>query len=129
MRYLKLDPFVLLAVLVGLGVLITSSVQAQEPLDTPPAHTSGAKGVWQPVQQVLERLDFAWAEEALQRPAVAAFMSEQGLALNQASGDRDVRLGLSWQLEEHPQAVEALQNDGLTAPSQAGLWLRLQRRW
>lgn len=128
MRLFKLDPLVVIAVVVGLGAVVTSTAQARQPDNVAPLHVRGAQLVLQPVQSVIEDLDVNWSQEADRfMPMGAAFFSDDGLALNPQRRDQDAALSLGWQPLARPEQVRAVAP--LDAQPRPGVYLRLQRRW
>lgn len=128
----RLDPLLVLACIVGLGVLVTTSVQAADDQATAATHQSEATFALKPVAALMDGLDLHWVERAVESPAVGAFFSDEGLDLSNRRNAQDMGVSLSWQArqDESRQAAEMKEwGTGHVEAERPGLYLSINRRW
>ena len=99
-RLRRPDPLVVLALLVGLGVVLTTSVQAgtgAQELERPdPRHAVSAGFALHPAKAFAQRLDLHWLSNALERPGVDQLLKSQRLDMGKPFGRNGPELNLSW---------------------------------
>ncbi len=134
-RFRRPDPLLLLALAVGLGVVLTTSVQAAGPVASMPARAAleaqGARAALVPVQRLAGRLELHWLEKPLDAAAVNELLEDQQLTLVPA-GRRRLGMSLSWrEAEAARRALDdtARLGTGGPNPNRAGLYLNIGRRW
>jgi hypothetical protein len=130
--YRRVDPLLVLACIVGLGVLVTTSVQAADDQGSAVLHQSEATFALKPVAALVNGLDLQWVERAVEHPAVGAFFSDEGLDLNDRRNQQDMGVSLSWQARQDDSRQAAEMKDwgtGHVEADQPGVYLSINRRW
>lgn len=134
-RFRRPDPMLLLAVAVGLGVVLTTGVQAAEPVAPMPARAAleaqGARVALAPVQRLADRLELRWLEKPLDAGPVSELLENQQLTLVPAS-QRRLGMSLSWREAEATRRAfddTASLGTGGLGQDRAGLYLNIGRRW
>ncbi|WJW75903.1 hypothetical protein QVG61_02095 [Thiohalobacter sp. IOR34] len=134
-HFRRLDPLLLLAVLVGVGVVLTTSVHAAAPGDAETEQAlrlGGARLALQPVQGLAEQLDIQWLNQAVTRPELERLVRGGQLDLGQPFGRKGVQMGLSWsepaEVRRQRRVLDAVGTGAI--PEQAsGLYFSISRRW
>ncbi|WP_297527723.1 hypothetical protein [Thiohalobacter sp.] len=134
-RFRRPDPMLLLAVAVGLGVVLTTGVQAAEPFASMPARAAleaqGARMALAPVHRLADRLELRWLEKPLDAAPVNELLEDQQLTLVPAR-QRRLGMSLSWrEAEATRRALDdtALLGTGGPGKARVGLYLNIGRRW
>lgn len=133
-RLRRPDPLVVLALLVGLGVVVTTGVQAAtsaEELKRPdslPAASAGFAG--HPAKAFARRLDLHWLSNALKRSGVDLLLTSQRLDMGKPFGHNGPELDLSWS----PGLPAPTLNDsefgvGAVSTDQPEIYFTLRRSW
>ena len=99
-RLRRPDPLVVLALLVGLGVVLTTSVQAgtgAQELERPDSSSAASAGfALHPARAFAQRLDLHWLSDALRRSSVELLLTSQRLDMGKPFGRNGPELNLSW---------------------------------
>lgn len=132
-RLRRPDPLVLLALLVGLGVVVTTTVQAEPASGTePPSNLqeAGTQLALHPVRGLAERLDIRWLNTTLERPEVGQLLVKRRLGIGKPFGDKGPELKMSWRPRVRT-AVAASGDSGIGAFSSGRptIYFSLHRSW
>lgn len=131
-RIRKPDPLLLLALAVGLGVVLTTTVQAAPP-DMPRENqlqVAGTQWALRPVKGLAERLDMHWLNTALDRPAVNRLLSRQPLGVGKPFGGDGPELSMS--LRPRIAATARMAGDsgiGAAPSERPDIYISLRRSW
>ena len=133
LRIRRPDPLILLAVLVGLGVVLTTSVQAGtvQGLEQPDElREAGTRLALHPVKGLAERLDLHWLNSTLERPAVNRALKHRRLGMGMPFGRKGPELNLSWRPKLRTLAP-ASGDSGIGAASveRPTVYFSLRRSW
>jgi len=133
-RLRRPDPLVVLALLVGLGVVLTTSVQAAtgaeelERADAQPAASAGF--AVHPAKAFAQRLDLHWLSDALKRSGVELLLASQRLDMGQPFGHNGPELDLSWRPGvSTPTASGSEFGVGAVSTDQPEIYFTLRRSW
>lgn len=129
----KPDPLMLLAVLVGLGVVVTTAVQAEtsgEQERIGPLREAGARLALKPIKGLAERLDMLWLNTALDRPATYQLLKQRGVGIGKPFGHKGPELSLSWRPKM--RSIDAAGDDfwiGAASAARPDIFVGLRRSW
>lgn len=125
----KLDPLLLLALVVGLGVVVTTTAQAA---DTTMSNLkeAGAQLAIKPVQGLAERLDIRWLNTTLENNGVRQLLMKQRLGMGNPFGAKGPELNMSWRQKVSSTAAAAGDSGiGAVAVDRPNIYFSLQRSW
>ncbi|MFN2309325.1 MAG: hypothetical protein ABR553_06255 [Gammaproteobacteria bacterium] len=135
-RIRKLDPLLLLALAVGLGVVVTTTVQAESPANPPEGTAAGqsqvtvARWALRPVRGLAERLEMHWLNRTLERAAVEQLLSHEPLAIAKPLGAKGPELSLGWRPRLGDAAAQAGDSGiGTLSSERPDIYIGLRRRW
>jgi hypothetical protein len=131
-RTRKPDPLLLLALVVGLGVVLTTAAQA-EPVESAEAdrfHEARARLALSPVRGLAERLEMHWLNNALERPAAGRLLAHKPLEVGRPFGADGPALTLSWR-PRIAGTARAAGDSGIGAVSakRPDVYISLRRSW
>ncbi len=136
----KPDLIAVLALVVGLGVLISMRVQAQEALAVSSLEglaglpVEGARMAVSPVRDLAGRLQLRWVEERLADESVADFVAGSGMYLNRPHRTGDGVVRLRWRAPGSFRDAERAARDmgaslnGPRAP-RTGIFITFDKHW
>lgn len=132
-RLRKPDPLILLALLVGLGVVLTTTAQAgsADGLDqSRNLQEAGARLALKPVQGLAERLEINWLNTTLESPGIRQLLIKKRLGMGKPFGTKGPELNMSWRPKM--RATAALAGDsgiGAVAVDRPDIYFSLRRSW
>lgn len=133
-RLRRPDPLVVLALLVGLGVVVTTGVQAATgagELERPDTHPAPSTGfAVHPAKAFAQRLDLHWLSDALKRSGVDLLLTTQRLDMGRPFGRNGPELDLSWRPGVSTPASSGSEfGTGAVSTDQAEIYFTLRRSW
>lgn len=132
-RLRKPDPLVLLALLVGLGVVVTTTAQAGSASELEPASNlqeAGAQLVLHPVRGLAERLNMHWLNNTLEHPEVSQLLVKRRMGMGRPFGEKGPELNMS--LRPKMRATAAISGDsgiGALSSDRPDIYFSLRRSW
>lgn len=131
-RIRKPDPLLLLALVVGLGVVVTTAAQAAPPdvSQEVQLQEAGAQLALRPVKGLAERLEMNWLNSALERPAVNQLLSRKPLGVGKPFGEQGPELNMSWRPRVAGTARAAGDSGiGAATSDRPDIYISLRRSW
>ncbi len=129
----KPDPLLLLALVVGLGVLVTTTAQAAGFAGTESPDNlkeAGAQLALKPVQGLAERLEIRWLNTTLENAGIRQLLLKKRLGLGKPFGAKGPELKMSWRPKVRSLASEAGDSGvGAVSADRPDIYFSLSRRW
>lgn len=132
-RIRKPDPLLLLALLVGLGVVLTTTAQAGSAFSIDPSRDlqeAGARLALKPVQGLAGRLEINWLNATLESPGIRQLLIKKRLGMGKPFGAKGPELNISWRPKM--PATAALAGDsgiGAVTADRPDIYFSLRRSW
>lgn len=128
----KPDPLLLLALVVGLGVVVTTTAQAG-PVSAESQsdlQEAGASLALKPVQGLAERLDIHWLNTTLESPGIRQLLVKKRLGMGKPFGSKGPELNMSWRPKMRSTAAVAGDSGiGAVSVDRPDIYLSLRRSW
>lgn len=133
-RIRKPDPLLLLALLVVLGVVVTTTAHAESTTGAvEPAGTLQDAGAWlvlNPVKNLAERLDLHWLSATLERPAIGELLTKMRSGLGKPFGEKGPEFNMSWRPQLNAPAELGGDSGGADLSTEhPGIYFSLRRSW
>lgn len=134
-RTWKPDPLLALAVLVGIGVVVTTTVQAESNTlsradSLAKLQGQGARLALHPVKGLADNLELNWLNNALERPAVQQLLNENQMELARPFGSKGPQLNFSLRPDVAEQAkLSGDSGIGAADNDRPDLYFSLRRSW
>ncbi|MBU1190371.1 MAG: hypothetical protein KKA36_01540 [Gammaproteobacteria bacterium] len=125
----KPDPLLLLALVVGFGVVVTTTAQAADPAMSN-LKEAGAQLAIKPVQGLAERLDIRWLNTTLENNGVRQLLMKKRLGMGKPFGAKGPELNMSWRPRMRSTAAAAGDSGiGAVAADRPDVYFSLRRSW
>lgn len=132
-RLRKPDPLILLALLVGLGVVVTTTAQAESGVVMEPAGSlqeARAQLAFHPVKGLAERLNIHWLNNALDRPVVSQLLVKRRMGMGKPFGEKGPQLNMSLRPQMRATAMESGDSGiGALSSDRPDIYFSLRRSW
>ncbi len=129
-RIRKPDPLFLLALLVGLGVVVTTTAQAENVDIETAAEDAGAWLALRPATGLSKKLDLHWLNNALERSEIKQLVGKKQVEVAKPFGEKGPVLGMSVRPNVNKSAARAGDSGiGAISEDRPDLYFSLNRRW
>lgn len=129
------DPLLALAVLVGIGVVVTTTVQAESNTlsradSLTKLQAQSARLALHPVKGLADSLELNWLNSALERPAVQQLVNDNRMELAKPFGSKGPQLGFSVRPDIAEEAkLSGDSGVGTWENDRPDLYFSLRRSW